>query len=291
MVFDVGEVDSARLTMHTEIVMTSYETVIDEARARQIPWPKEPWEPLIASCLQPQLFVEVEDPAIQALVKEWTGGNPRGAAPYDLAKMLAGKVVGHYSPTEGMYETIGRGLRAGEISAVLLSGYNVDGAASAAVNKRGSPFDMANLLTAVYRAAGLPARVVIGYDVKASEAGPNPAPSVVRAWTEFYLLDEANKRGEWIPVDIQKQREFSSRPPPLTQAWDYFGNSRDFDFICPIAYHWVPPTLSINQGPPALWGFVPDPLFYGSDQEIRFYAFETPKRGDDPEVRNRNKKP
>lgn len=290
MVFDVGKVDTVRLTMHTEVAMTSYETIIDEPRARQIPWPKQPWEPAIASALQPQLFVEVEDPAVQALVKEWTNGNPRGATPYDLAKVLAGKVVEYYAPTEGIYETSGRGLRRGDTTAVLFTGYNVHGAAEAARDKRGSPLDMANLLTAVYRAAGLPARVVIGFDVKETQDSANQNISVIRAWTEFYLLDEANKRGEWIPVDIQKQREFSSRPPPLAQTWEYFGNNLTFDFVCPIAFHWMPPTISTNQGPPALWGFVPDPLFYGADQEIRFYAFETPKRGDDPEVRDRNKK-
>ena len=99
MVFDVGEVDTVRLTMHTETAMTSYETVIDEARAREITWPKEPWEPLIASALQPQLFIEVEDEKVQQLVKEWTNGNPRGAKPYDLAKHLAVKVFEYYAPT------------------------------------------------------------------------------------------------------------------------------------------------------------------------------------------------
>lgn len=291
MVFDIGEVDTVRMTMHTETVMTCYETTIDEARARKIPWPKEPWDPTIASALQPQLFVEVEDAAVQALVKQWTGGNPRGMMPYDLAKLLAGKVVEYYAPTEGIYETAARGLRRGDTSAVLFTGYNVDGAAAAARAKRGSPHDMANLLTAIYRAAGLPARVVIGYDVKGTQDSANQDLALIRAWTEFYLLDEANKRGEWIPVDVLSQREFSSRPPPLTQSWEYFGNNLKFDFVCPIAFHWMPPTISTNQGPPALWGFVPDPVFYGADQEIRFYAFETPKRGDDPEIRNRNKKP
>jgi len=290
MVFDVGEVNGYRLTMHTETAMTSYETVIDEKRAREIPWPKEPWEPTIASALQSQLFIEVEDPAIQALVKEWTNSNPRGAKPYDLAKHLAGKVVEYYAPSEGIYETSARGLRTGDVSAVLFNGYNVRGAAEAARAKRGSPLDMANLLTGVYRAAGLPARTVVGFDVKSTENSPSKNIAVLRAWTEFYLLDEANKRGEWIPVDVQKQREFSSRPPPITQAWEYFGNNRDFDFVCPIAFHWMPPTLSVNQGPPALWGFVPDPVSFQADQEIRFYAFETPVRGDDPEVRDRNKK-
>jgi len=277
-IFDIKDIDCVTLTLHMSVAMTSCQTRIDEKRAMEIAWPTKPWSSLAASCLEPQLFVDPNDPVVAALVKEWTNNNPRKAGPYYLAKFLAGRVIDMFQPTEGAFESTGRGPQRGVTTAVLISGFHVNGSAYAAREKRGSPHDLACLLCAVYRAAGLPARLVIGYDVKDSQEPNKPrvAPSV-RAWVEFLLFDEVNNREEWIPVDILRQRNFSSRAPAINQRWQFFGHNEEFDFMAPIAFHWHPPAFVTNSGAPSIWGWLPKPGNPVADQSMRFYAFETPK--------------
>lgn len=267
------------LQLRVDIPMTCYETRIDEKIAQTYDWPAGDYKPMIASCLEPQLYIEPGHPEIQRLVQEWTKGNVRNAKPYLAAKFLAGKVVEHFQPTEGLYESAGRGPHRGHVTAVLLEGFNVHGAAYAAAKGEGSRFDIACLLTAVYRAAGIPARMVIGLDIKETREAELP---VLRAWTEFYLYDEKAEAGEWIPVDVFRQREFSSRMPPLKQRWQFFGHNEEFDFVAPLSYHWLPPTALTNTGPPGIWGWIPSPGVPAVDAELSFVHNETAKRGDDP---------
>ncbi len=279
-VWEAKDISSTEpLQLRVDIPMTCYETRIDEDIALTYDWPTGEYKPMIASCLEPQLYVEPGHPAIQKLVQEWTKGNVKNAKPYLAAKYLAGKVVEHFQPTEGDYESAGRGPERGKVTAVLLEGFNVHGAAYAAERRRGSRFDMACLLTAVYRGAGIPARMVIGLDLEKTRESNIP---VLRAWTEFYLYDEAVEAGEWIPVDIVKQREFSSRMPPLKQRWQFFGHNEEFDQMAPLAYHWLPPTANTNTGPPGVWGWIPSPGVPAVDAELQYVYNETSRRGDDP---------
>lgn len=285
-VLDVGAIRTSRISIMFEIPMTSFETRIDEARAREIRWPTNPWPAEIASALEPQLFVEVNSPEVQELVRTWVTGNPRSTIPYDLAKFLAGRVVEHVQPGEGDFESLGRG----NARIVMIDGARVRGAAHAAATGRGSIHDPACLLTAVYRAAGIPARLVIGYDKGRADELRTSLP-LLHSWVEFYLWDEPNQVGEWIPVDILRQRKFSSRPPPITQRWDFFGHNEEFDFVVPIAHHWIPPAGVTNAGPPALWGWIPVPGVPFVDSDFRLRAMETPIRGDDPDLRRDRRRP
>ena len=276
-VWEMRDVHTRDLNLTLDIPMVSYETRIDEKRAFEIMWPKDTeWDEEIASALEPQAYVESDSTAVVELVREWTNGNPKKVKPYYLAKYLAAKTLEHVQTTGTGQTTSFRGPRAGTVTSIFFSGFDVKGAASAAKTGRGTPHDLPCLLAAVYRAAGLPARLVIGYDVELSEEHERPE---FRAWVEFYLYDEQADRGEWIPVDIGKQREFSSRAPRIEQRWDYFGHNETFDQMCPLAYHWTPPTTVASAGPPALWGWIAAPANPRADQEIRIWAQHTVKRG------------
>lgn len=284
-----------QLSFQGAIEMTSYETRIDEAVARRAAWPRGAWSPELASCLQPQLFVESDAPEIAALVQEWTRGDPRRLAPYDLAKTLAAHCLEHYRVTRGIFQSAGRRTNpTGRFttSANFIAGYDVQGARSAAVTREGSPYDLACLLTAAYRAAGLPARLVIGLDV--AEARKRRELPILRAWVEFFLPHERPApqgadlppvtidNGEWIPVDITRQKEFSSRPPPLNQRWQHFGHNEESDFLAPIAFHWLPPENASGSHAPGLWSWRPTPGPPDVDADIQLRPEETPKRGGEP---------
>ncbi len=274
-----------------DLPMTCYDVTFDEKRAMQIRWPKNPWPPIAASALQPQLFIESDDPYIEDLVAKWTNNNPGAVPPARLAKYLAARVMDGFRITTDANYISGHG---GEIA-----GININGASIAARSAQGTPADLTALLCAVYRAAGIPARYVIGYDLAASLGMQLGIPDidpvcehnardddgivqpVVRTWLEFYLFDEANQRGEWIPVDIAAQFKITSRPPRLEQPWDFFGNNPCLKHLAPISFHLHPPTTVVNSGPPALWGWLPLPAAPSLDQRLDFGAREETVRGGD----------
>lgn len=296
-IWSTGEIRSQQLTLKVNIASSCYETRINERVARAYTWPEHPWNAELSLCLDPQLFVEVQDPAVQELTRNWTQGKPRAARPYDLAKHLAAQTLAHFRRTQGLYETTSRNPgvpdNAGVVQAgAFFSGFRVNGAAYTARTGEGSFYDLACLLTAVYRAAGIPARMVIGYDIERSDADRLP---VLRAWVEFFLARDpvqpvnaenlvpvSPADGEWIPVDISRQQEFSSRAPPLNQRWQFFGHNEELDLVPPIAFHWLPPSTLTNAGAAAIWGWLPQPANPVADQEVRFWYLGTPQRGDDP---------
>ncbi len=302
-VWSAEGIRSRDITLKVDIASVCYETRIDERIARGYTWPDHPWGKELALCLEPQLFVQPGDEAVAALARRWTnGGKPRDARPYDLAKLLATRTLEHVRRTQGLYESSNRNPgdvgNTGVVSVnAFLSGFRVNGAAYAARSGEGSPYDLACLLTAIYRASGLPARLVIGLDIERSDEERHP---VLRSWVEFFLArDPAQPKdveepvavsaedGEWIPVDITRQQEFSSRAPPLNQRWQFFGHNEEFDFVAPFSFHWLPPSTLTNAGAAGIWGWLPQPGNPVADQELKFWHLGTPKRGDDPEFRRK----
>lgn len=276
------------ITYTIEWPMTCYETRIDEARAFRVPWPEEGWPDGVSEYLKPQLAIESDAPEIDALVKEWTKGNPKEATPYYLAKYLAGRVLEHYMPTEGTYREVGTALQGRLIGREDRSGFIVGGAALAAREERGPEHDLANLLVAVYRNAGIPARLVVGLDPRATDIEKLP---VTRAWVEFLLYDEADDRVEWIPVDIAKQRDFSSRAPALDRTWKFFGRNELFDMTVPIAARWAPSDHELRPHSGfAFYGWRTDPGPQICRQELRIWAFETPMKPGYEELERRRER-
>ena len=292
LALDTGPARAKLVTAEARIPMTSYETRIDEERALTVPRLPEDAElpAAVAANLDPQLFVEVGAEPIQGLLDAWIGTgpkrDPRNVKPYILAKFLAARVVEHYMPSEGPWAFVdreetgrrGRPLRPLNETAYP-NGLLVRGAAHAAVHGEGSPLDMANLLCALYRTAGLPARVVVGVNVpldRAAAPGGFVQLPDVRAWVEFHLYDPARDEHVWIPVDIVAQRAFSSKAPDLDRPWEYFGKNLDFDDVVPVAFHWHPPTYLGNSGPPVIWGWVAEPGLPVADQELYLDATSTP---------------
>lgn len=279
-IWEMRNVNANSVTLVVEIPMTTYETRIDEQRAFEIDWPTEPYSPEVASNLLPQLFIWPDEPPVLALLSEWTNNKPRRMKPYRLAKYLAGKCVEHFQPSDTEFASIGGGPFALENTVAGVAGFNVNGSSVAAHFGRGSPWDLPCLLTAVYRAAGIPARLVIALDQKRS--AQKGVPIAIRPLVEFYLYDERYDRGEWIPVDILEQRAFSTKAPPLDQLWFHFGHNEKSDFLVPIAYHWHPPTVVTNplffyKPVPAIWGWLPSPANPLARSAISAYAYETPK--------------
>ncbi len=304
----LGPYEGEILRVRVAIPMTCWETRYNEANALAVKWPANPWPADLEDCLKAERLIDSDAKEIRELVDEWTGGRARATPPARLAKVLCGKVVSLVQPT-------GNGMAVNSFG--QLQGFDVAGASAAARAPRPgfndptipSEFDMTCLLVAVYRAAGLPARMVIALDPAKSD---NSKVVVFRSWVEFALLDESVPappnwpaaspwpgRIEWIPVDVVRQREFSSRPPPIGQRWQYFGHNEDTDDLLPIAFVFHPPAAALPPLPPpvpganapaagqaviahgsvALWGWRPQPAIPPLDQTIRAWGEHRVKRG------------
>lgn len=146
---------------------------------------------------------------------------------------------------------------------------------------------MTVLLAAVYRAAGLPARTVIGFDVSAKKDRDGfldkgkSGPQKLRAWVEFCLYDEAAQREVWVPVDVVRMRQSSSRAPALNRPWKFFGTHDELENVIPIAFQYHPPTTVVAHGAFGLWGWLTTPEIPLVKQHLRLDAITTPKRGGD----------
>lgn len=267
---------------------TSRSVSFDEDAARQIGWPSKGWPAIAATALEPQYFVDAGAPALQQRLDRWAGRNPRRMPPVELAKSLAAKVINEFRVVSGIsYETA---------SNFGVGGFIVAPASFTAQNLKGSAFDLSVLLCALYRQAGLPARVVIGYDLGASAEGvdeiaardnyevcqladPNALPliPIVRSWVEFYLYDEDAGKGEWIPVDVQRQQQISSRARPLNQRWEFFGNQPCGDLLIPLSFHFIAPTTVATPGAPSMWGWLGFPVTPRIQHNFNVSAFATPR--------------
>lgn len=275
-----------------EQTSVSHSLEFDEAAAMEIDWPDRGWPPIAATALQPQFFVDVGAPALQQRLTRWAGRNPQRMAPARLAKTLAARVVNEFRVLNNLaLETS---------SAGGIGGYQVVPASLSAQRLEGSSFDISVLLCGLYRQAGLPARVVIGYDMGESAEGADeieardnyavcqlpdrgdvPFIPIVRAWVEFYLYDEDAGQGEWIPVDVERQQQVSSRARPLDRPWEFFGNMPCGDLLVPLSFHFVPPTTVASPGAPAMWGWLGFPVTPRIEHNFNVAAWATPKTAGD----------
>src|SRR5690606_6753609 len=105
------------------------------------------------------------DRTITDLVKRWTNGkDPKSIKPVELAKWLAGQV-------QELMQVNGVGITTADNG--LIEGIQVRDAGRSAQEGEGTAHDMACVLCAVYRSAGLPARPVIGWDVSEEKGDDN----------------------------------------------------------------------------------------------------------------------
>jgi hypothetical protein len=167
----------------------------------------------------------------------------------------------------------------------MMEGLEVVGAPEAARRRRGTPYDLVAVLTAVYRSAGIPARMVVGYDT-GQDSGDKflgeKKSGELRPWVEFALVGKDNKL-VWVPVDIVMMRKRTPSLRDMNKPWKYFGNNDELNHVLPFSFHYHPPTTVVAHGAPAFWGWMvtPEPPKGNVIQTIRFTAISTPKRASD----------
>jgi len=227
----------------------SWETRYDEEAAARVDWPDE-LPPVLQTVFEPELYVN-QGPfgpynlrSVRDKVMEWTDGNPKALPPAQTAKWIAIKVAEAYRPINRGWGGPG-GESAEGLPISAFSSFVVDGPEFALEQGRGSRFNLPVLLVACYRAAGIPARIVIGYDfARTLNASRGPDGDRLRCWVEFALYDEhepdEKRRLTWVPVDIVKLQASSAWTQPFERPLKYFGTHDELDEVIPIAFHFTP---------------------------------------------------
>jgi len=280
-----------------------WNTILDEESAMRVDWPTGEIPALAGSTLGPQIFVdyartrgdggtitaEYDRRPLVDMVNSYTNGNPRGARPLAAAKYIAGRIAQDF-------QTSGDGLV--YINTTELQGFNLQGVPVTIQNRRGSEFDINSLVVSAFRAAGLPARLVVGYDLgqeneRASDflGTGKSRDKKLRSWAEFGLYDEKARTLTWIPVDVVRMRKASSRMGAIDRPWKYFGTNDELNRVVPLAFGFHPPTTVESYGAPGLWGWLmtpqpPDTAY----QAIRFRATSTSKTAEDMQDEQKKKK-
>jgi hypothetical protein len=263
--------------------------VLNERAAAAVGWPEGDWPSEARGTFAKQFGVDYTEQvenatkSVPPLVKRWTEGrDPKSIPPLQLAKYLTGRVIELVQP-------VAPGLQRGRTPQRRgFEGLRLLGVDRAVRGGRGSPFDIACVLTAVFREAGLPARLVIGlrefdeYDTDDVTRDELRGVDALYAYVEFFLYDEKTGDQGWIPVDPVRIRKQSSRAKPLDQPWDFFGTHDELDYFIPLAFHFHPPTTVRAYGSPAFWGwFVTPAAPETAFQQLTFSTFNTPVRGGD----------
>jgi len=289
--------------MEFDVEYRCWNTQFDESAAMQIDWPKGEVPEITRATLAPQIFVdysrtrgdggpvtiEYDKKAIADLVASYTGGNARSARPVAAAKYIAGRIAADF-------QTSGQGLQF--LNTGELQGFNLQSVPLTIQNRKGSEFDITSLTVASLRAAGLPARLLIGYDLGEDDRKPSDFLAAgtrrnakLRSWAEFGLYDEARRTLTWIPVDVVRMRKSSSRMGAMDKPWKYFGTHDEMNRMVPLSFGFHPPTTVESYGAPGLWGWLmtpqPPETAY---QAIRFRASSTAKTSEDSEKAAKKKK-
>jgi hypothetical protein len=291
-ILPVGEFHGGRLRWDVACRVQSWSSRIDDQWAgrltwpRPLPrervegqWPEQPWPrdwpDEAREALQPQRFIESDDPIFAQAVGEVMGDRLPLTPPYFAVKELVrycvekiniGRGATYYHdprvPRErDRWLVPGSGAGTGKV----IFGMQVMGASLAArhFNSGGSmpdpghpgeppsPHDLVCVCVATLRAAGIPARPVIG--VQESRWGRNSENSdaaEIVSWAEFYLPGAG-----WVPFDPMAMRGKALVNRRVQDPWPEFGSLDDLNRRIPLAYHFVPPGAQVAPDIPALWGW------------------------------------
>lgn len=306
--FDTGpeqqQITCRQVDLEVTQPMRVYRTNFDEKAAIRVPWPTGAWPLEAQSIMKPQLYIETgldaggnvrpyDDKAVTDAVDLWLKdahlSGPRGVSPVALAKILTARVW-------GFVQISGEGRaskRTGEFAGLMLNPPS-----EALKTGRCSDVEAAALMAAVLRKAGLPTRVVIGWEGGTGDAKflqKSSTRNRIRTWVEFCLYDEAKGTVNWVPVDVARLRRMGSRPFALDREWNYFGSHDELDGVMPFAFQFVPPTDVASYGYPAFWGWFATPQApRQAEQALTFDSATAAATGDDqnaPPSRNKGKTP
>ncbi len=227
--------NAIQMQFEIEQDIACWSSEVDEAAMASIVWPAN-WPIETLEFQKPQPLIESDAPIFASALQEVTGGNLHQVPPWVAAK----EIVRYCCNT---IQTNGTLMLRGPGSAIR--GLDVNGARAAASSGTGTESDLVCVSVALLRAAGIPARPVIGLGTPKGKTRNS-----FLVWGEFYL-----PKAGWIPFDPKAMRSKGVRSWSLDRSWSSFGNMSDLNKKIPLAYAFSPGDGSKAYDAWSVWGW------------------------------------
>lgn len=231
----VPQVNTWPLQITVEANVTSWSSRLDNDAAMQMEWPSR-WPAQIAKLTKPSPLIESTATIITDTVQQLTRGQVRSVPPLQAAKLIVQDACSKFTVGETRM-TVGQQGQ--------LRGIAVVGAEAAAKAGSGSPADLVCICVAMLRAAGLPARPVIG--MGSGSFGRRDEFSV---WAEVFI-----PQCGWTPFDPDRLRQQSIAMMDATQPWEFFGTMPALQRRIPLSWSFAPGNGSTAFDSWSVWGW------------------------------------
>ncbi|MDA0295951.1 MAG: transglutaminase-like domain-containing protein [Planctomycetota bacterium] len=217
---------------------------VDEPMAAKITWPRE-WTAEVAKFLTPSQSIESDHEVFKAFVAKTTEGRLRRTPIYLAAKDLVRRTIVEFQNIDS--QTLAREGQG------TIRGFRLQGALSSTSALSVTPGDMVCTCVAVLRAAGIPARPVIGIY---SGSGNNPDTKLPKDRTTLCVWAEFNLPGAgWVPFDPYEMRGRGLPQANVNQPWKWFGTIKQMNRRVVLAYDFAPFNHGVIQNWPAGWAW------------------------------------
>ncbi|MGI9013713.1 MAG: transglutaminase-like domain-containing protein [Phycisphaerales bacterium] len=259
----------------------SWSAAIDERLAQQATWPRDlAWPEEAVDGLGPSKFIESDHDIFKAIIQEQGGlDQMRTAPPYIVAKQITAYCLNRF-------QISGASQLRGHVG--QLRGLVVHGALAVAANPDpqgrwiGTDADLVCVCVAMLRAAGIPARPVIGV-TDALDSATGKATNRFVTWAEFYLPGSG-----WCSFDpVAMRGRGAAIYRNIADAWPEFGTMEDLNLRVPLSYFFLPPAQGVESpgfDTVALWGWDPrpQPRQDSYEQAVNFQITSRGKGVEDP---------
>jgi hypothetical protein len=219
--------------------MNTFASKLDEDIAAKIDWPRQ-WQGDSLSYLAPSEFVESAEEVFKDAVKDALGDSKNSIPVHYAAKTIIRYCLQHIN-SDGLYE---------ERSRFNVRGLKVKGAAKTVKDGSGTACDLVCVCIATLRAAGIPARIVVGL-TKTNTVGNGSTQPRYIVWGE-YALPTAG----WVPFDPKRMQGTVDRVP-LKDPWQGLGTMQFLNTRVPLAYSFVVGGIKDAYDAIGPWSWVP----------------------------------
>lgn len=244
LVFAIPAEPLAALVVRAEWPVIAFSSRIDEPVAATIPWPRQ-WDSTTIPFLAPSAFIQSNHQIFKNFVAKVTEGKLRRTPVYLAAKDLVRRTILEFRVVNGttmVMEQEG-----------FVRGFNVRGALVATQELAATPADLTCACVAVLRAAGIPARPVIGMDHGRDRKDKSKLPrgrTSMCVWAEFHLPGAG-----WVPFDPWQMRGQGLAQKDVRAAWRWFGSIDDMNRRVALGFDFAPYAFGATPDWPAGWSW------------------------------------